>query len=346
MATAHHGTTFAALVAAGAVSSMSAISADLPSGDAVGYGNVEIGFAGNSTTDMANNSDIVALNTTLQVPRTPAKTGLLYIWPGLQPWGANFKPIDNGVLQPVLTWGHTFCIKQKQPPPFSTWWISAQYVNIYGHKFPECSGGPVVTAKRGDHLTITMALSGTIWTQTVSNLETGKSVGFDIDLRGQSQNYAYFRIEPYDARSIPAATFSHTTITFSRADAGNCDVRARGARDAVSIPLSIDGGRQCYIDEITLKAAPRPSVCPQGGMARSKNNDKSSTVTFKNRHGAPVTVFWLNFVGAREAFAVLKDGESYTVLTHRSHPWIVMDQSSRCIDSLVPDADSVEHVIH
>ena len=81
-------------------------------------------------------------------------------------------------------------------------------------------------------------------------------------------------------------------------------------------------------------------------MARSKNNDKSSTVTFKNRHGAPVTVFWLNLVGAREAFAVLKDGESYTVLTHRSHPWIVMDQSSRCIDSLVPDADSVEHVIH
>jgi hypothetical protein len=356
MATAHCKTALV-LLAAGGISWLSAISSESAFGDGSSqtiissYGNVKIGFLGNSNNAQndgaANNSDIVALSTTLRVPREPLKTGTLFVWPGLQPFGANYDPIDNGVLQPVLSWGNS-CAPGRQPRKYSTWWISAQYVNKYTQEpdFTNCRGGPIMSVSRGDHLAIRMALSRTVWTQTVADMETGKVVGFDIDMRSQSQSYAYFRIEPYDARSIPAATFSNTTITFSRADPGNCEIEEKGADDFVSIPLSINGGQQCSIDEITLKAAPHPSACPQAGVARSKNEDEQATVTFKNRHGATVSIYWLDYVGAREAFAVLKNGESYTQSTYHTHPWLVMDQFNRCIDWFIPDGDSVEHIIH
>jgi len=339
------------IIAATTISAMSASAyggTDESSQTAVnGYGTVEIGFAGNSNTATANNSDIVALSTTVQVPHKPRNTGTVFMWPGLQPFGANFKPIDNGVLQPVLSWG-TSCAPGNQPKAYSTWWISAQYVNKYTQAahFKDCHGGPIMDVSPGDHLTIKMDLSGTIWRQTVSDTESGKVVGFDKDLQGQSQNYAYFKIEPYQARSIPVVTFSNTTIAFSRPDSGNCDLRMKGAEDIVSIPLSVNGGRQCAIGEITLKPAPDSPACPQAAVAKAQNEATPVVVTFTNRHGAKVSLFWLNHVGAREAFAVIKDGETYTQNTYLTHPWLVMDQFNRCIDLFVPEDGSQERTFH
>ncbi|CAF1210031.1 unnamed protein product [Rotaria sp. Silwood1] len=76
-------------------------------------------------------NQVVYVETTMIVPPKQASKGTLFLWPGLQPGGANFDPIDNGVLQPVLTWG-TSCAPGTQPAAYSTWWISAQYVNTYG----------------------------------------------------------------------------------------------------------------------------------------------------------------------------------------------------------------------
>jgi len=54
----------------------------------------------------------------------------VFIWPGLQPDGPErkcFYPINNGVLQPVLTFGNS-CAPDK-PADVEQWWISGQYVN-------------------------------------------------------------------------------------------------------------------------------------------------------------------------------------------------------------------------
>ena len=66
-----------------------------------GYGGVQV--------KMPVATQIVALSTVLTVPAKPPASGTLFLWPGLQPLpgGANFNPIGNGVLQPVLTWGGT-----------------------------------------------------------------------------------------------------------------------------------------------------------------------------------------------------------------------------------------------
>jgi hypothetical protein len=91
----------------------------------------------------------VSLVTTLKVPQYPSKPisegKVLFLWPGLQPSekGSHFEPIGNGVLQPVLTYGVS-CAPTQQPKAFSSWWISAQYVNtLSSHKqYKGCFSGP------------------------------------------------------------------------------------------------------------------------------------------------------------------------------------------------------------
>ena len=142
-----------------------------PGGRISGYGTVL--FTANSK------NQIVRLQTTLTVLPKPPASGTLFLWPGLDPNGANFYPIDNGVLQPVLTWGSS-CAPGTQPRAYSTWWISAQYVNTNGSNpgFIGCYGGPVMSVNVGDTLNMDIQLTGTVWNQTVLDVQTNQSVSF------------------------------------------------------------------------------------------------------------------------------------------------------------------------
>jgi hypothetical protein len=214
-----------------------------------GYGAVEIGASGDN--------EILKLTTTLRVPRHPRNVGTLFVWPGLQPGGHNFMPIDNGVLQSVLTWGPS-CAPKRQPNLYSTWWISAQYVNTYGHYdgYSGCRSGPIISVRPGDHLKIKMFLRNSIWKQDVFDIESSVRTSFEIPLRGQSQNYAYFVIEPYDARSVPMVHFSNTTIIFSHPGTQGCTLLKRGLEDVVSTPVVSNRGRRCSVRQIVLKPGP------------------------------------------------------------------------------------------
>jgi hypothetical protein len=220
---------------------------EAPGGQIGGYGTVRI---------QANSrNEIVRLQTTLFVPLEPPHSGTLFLWPGLQPGGANFEPIDNGVLQPVLTWGSS-CAPGKQPRTYSTWWISGQYVNTNGNEpgYTDCNGGPIMSVAVGDALLIDMVLAGTEWTQTVTDEQSGESVSYTIDMRDQAQNYAYFVIEEYSSAPVSEVIFTDTTLTFGTADAGDCKLAARGQTDYVSVPVASSDGLTCLIAEIILRA--------------------------------------------------------------------------------------------
>lgn len=74
---------------------------------------------GHVSFSAAADNEIVSLFTRLVVPPEPAPVGTLYLWPGLQPRrGTDYYPIDNGVLQPVLTWGPSPCAAGKQPEEY------------------------------------------------------------------------------------------------------------------------------------------------------------------------------------------------------------------------------------
>jgi hypothetical protein len=200
-------------------------------------------------------NQIVRLQTTMVVPPKPPASGTLFLWPGLDPSGANFLPIDNGVLQPVLTWGSS-CAPGKQPRAYSTWWISAQYVNTIGADpgYIGCYGGDVMSVNVGDTLNMDIKLDGTVWNQTVTDVQTAQSVTFGIDMMNQAQNLAYFVIEEYSSAPVSEVVFTNSIITFASADAADCKLNMRGQNDFVSVPVASSDGLTCSIQEIILRA--------------------------------------------------------------------------------------------
>ena len=220
---------------------------EAPGGRITGYGTVSF---------MANSKNqIVRLQTTLTVPAEPPASGTLFLWPGLQPNGANFQPIDNGVLQPVLTWGDS-CAPGTQPRAYSTWWISGQYVNTNGSDpgYIGCYGGSVMSVNVGDQLDIDMQLAGTIWNQTVTDAETGKSVTFSFDMMNQAQNIAYFVIEEYSSAPVSEVIFTDTTITYGAADAPTASSPCAVRPTTSPFPVSSSNGLACTVQEIILRA--------------------------------------------------------------------------------------------
>ena len=199
---------------------------------------------------------IVRLQTKLVVPPTPPASGTLFLWPGLQPDGVNFDPIDNGVLQPVLTWGSS-CAPGKEPRSYSTWWISGQYVNTNGQVsgYTGCDGGAIMSVNVCDTLDIDMALSGSTWTQTVIDEQTAQTVTYSIDMKDQAQNLAYFVIEEYSSAPVSEVIFTDTILTFDSSDATDCKVSERGQTDFVSSPAASGDGLQCSIPQIILRAS-------------------------------------------------------------------------------------------
>jgi hypothetical protein len=218
---------------------------------------------GNVLVFAAAGNEIISLTTTIIVPdppvRSPNHDGTVFLWPGLQPHPdyANYLPIGNGVLQPVLSWGPSCAPGEK----LGGWWISAQYVNTQGDYmgYQGCFGGPILGVNPKDKLLIMMSLEHSIWTQTIRNLSTNESTGFRANLVGQAQAYARFQIEPHDGALSPDVTFLQTSIGFAHPDPENCDLGEQGPDDVVSAPVLADNNQSCSIATIILKA---PGVTP------------------------------------------------------------------------------------
>eukprot|EP00834_Sanchytrium_tribonematis_P008198 NODE_893_length_3243_cov_0.465967.p3 type:complete len:246 gc:universal NODE_893_length_3243_cov_0.465967:281-1018(+) len=138
---------------------------------------------------------------TMIVPPLPDKKWqTLFIWPGMQPSGkTTYMPINNGVLQPVLTFGNS-CAPNPSNADIdqdTTWWISGQYVNTASNvtNYNGCFGGDRMPVKVGDELRMVMELKGTVWSQTI--YINGKNAQvFEKDLQGQTQGWAMFYVEP------------------------------------------------------------------------------------------------------------------------------------------------------
>ena len=199
------------------------------------------------------------------VPNPPTTNkGVLFLWPGLQPGsgGRNYQPIGQGVLQPVLTWGSSCAPNSLMD--YSSWWISAQYVNTLGNYsgYTGCHGGPSMKVAIGDVLDIDMLLSGTTWKQTVTDETNGQSVGFDWDLLGQDQDWALFVIE--DTYNSPSEDliFRSTILTFASPATSACVVGSRGTNDYVVTPRPLNSGLECCIPRMVLRAKGVPASSP------------------------------------------------------------------------------------
>jgi hypothetical protein len=68
-------------------------------------------------------------------------------------------------------------------------------------------------------------------------------------------------------------------------------------------------------------------------------------ITFVNRAGETVSVYWLNYSGQRVFYRKLLDGKRYTQRTYLTHPWLVLDPRGKCVASIVARSPSMTYVI-
>jgi hypothetical protein len=216
--------------------------------------------------DIPTSTQIIGLQTTLTVPAKPAMASTLYAWPGIEPgrWD-NIEPVGQGVLQPVLTWG-TSCGSYAPANP-KGWWISPQYVNPYTslQSVYGCMGGDAIFVEVGDALDISMSLEGTVWSQIVADRQTQQMTTFDMDLMGQTQNWALFEIEmPTANRPNSDVIFTATILTFADPAPEACQPSQRGTNDYFATPQSSADGTKCCISRIVLRADGVPATSPDG----------------------------------------------------------------------------------
>lgn len=183
-----------------------------PVADTSGTPQPENGLIGFGTP---RGNGFIYMKVDIEVPYSAPTEGVAFIWPGLQPGGENYSPIDNGVLQPVLTHNATYgsCAPNQSdlPAGYKGWWISGQYVNTYGTEpgYTGCNGGSVLAVSSGDLLTLEIAYDSSLgWVQTVTNKTKSESVNYIIKLEvpagfPQEQNRAFLVFEPAGGSSLP-----------------------------------------------------------------------------------------------------------------------------------------------
>jgi len=76
------------------------------------------------------------------------------------------------------------------------------------------------------------------------------------------------------------------------------------------------------------------AACKQG--AKSKKSNVPVKVKFVNKSGEYRGVFWLDYNGQMVSYANLNPGESYTIDTFVSHPWVFTDGPGNCIEMYFP----------
>lgn len=198
---------------------------------------------------------VTRFQSTMLVPEEPSMRGTLFLWPGLQPLrGPDPGRVGNGVLQPVLTWGSSCA--PKKPASYDEWWISGMYVNVTTSAAGPtgCVGGDAMNVAVGDDLRIDMRLDGTKWTQTVVNEQSGKSVDFVWDLKGQAQNRAIWDIEEVSStKPREDVLFVDSVLSFA-SPATTCQPSQRGPNDYFSAPVLSPDGLHCCYAKIILRS--------------------------------------------------------------------------------------------
>ncbi|KAJ3270372.1 hypothetical protein HDV01_007900 [Terramyces sp. JEL0728] len=173
----------------------------------------------------------------------------------------------------------------------SEWWVEPMYVNTYGKVpgYTGCNGGNILKVKPGNQLQTTMYLNEgtTIWTQNVTNLSTGQTALYSIDLLGQQQAWAEFIIETSGGwhKDPPLVEVTDITLRATNPDksfckyAGDAYALYPGASVVCETPVIV--GNECKISHCfydgyaptTIQEMPTSTV----NLTVTRTNTETST---------------------------------------------------------------------
>ncbi|GIE60783.1 hypothetical protein BJY16_005479 [Actinoplanes octamycinicus] len=72
------------------------------------------------------------------------------------------------------------------------------------------------------------------------------------------------------------------------------------------------------------------------GRVRSLDDERSTEIQFVNDRDEPVVIYWLDYRGTRERYAVLGSGKTRQQPTFVSHPWVITDLTGRALTIFLP----------
>jgi hypothetical protein len=191
----------------------------------------------------------------------------------------------------------------------------------------------------GDRLHFRYWLDGTVWRQSVEDLGTGKTVSYDIDLRGQAQNYAHFDIESWGGSPVSTVEYTDIRLAFRKPEPGGCRPTTTNSAQRVIGAAARDGGRVCRVQRIEMHSPKLPDLAapPAKNCSadRSRSGDAGAEASFVNRSPGIVQIFWIDYDGKPQRYGTLDAGDSTSAGSFVTHVWEVVDTRGRCLGTLV-----------
>lgn len=80
----------------------------------------------------------------------------------------------------------------------------------------------------------------------------------------------------------------------------------------------------------------RVNSCKLHRGKTSRNSNTQVRVKFVNHTNAFRTLMWIDFKGRPKQYAALNPGQSYSVDTFLSHPWMITDGPGNCLEMFMP----------
>jgi hypothetical protein len=71
---------------------------------------------------------------------------------------------------------------------------------------------------------------------------------------------------------------------------------------------------------------------------KSTSSDVETNITFVNRSGQTIKVYWIDYEGRRKLYETAKNGDTCELRTYLTHPWLITDEGDNAWYVYFPDA--------
>lgn len=103
--------------------------------------------------------------------------------------------------------------------------------------------------------------------------------------------------------------------------------------------LVASAGIDAFAQPVPSSARPGHRSCAERPKLKSLHSKEPTKITFVNKSGSYRGIVWMNFKGGFQDFGGLNSGESKTIDTFRTHPWMITTGPGDCIEIVMPSAE-------
>jgi hypothetical protein len=86
--------------------------------------------------------------------------------------------------------------------------------------------------------------------------------------------------------------------------------------------------------------------CNEEKKLRSLGTTNATAITFVNRASNSKGIYWVDFNGGRKLYGTLQHGQSISIRTYITHPWVIADSSGGCEAIYMPTTATQTIEIH